>query len=259
MRCAGRSRPRPCGRLWCAPGNAGIAEVAECVAIGAEDMPALVAFARDNAVDLMVVGPEAPLTLGLADACAAAGIKVFGPTPGRRRAGGQQDLHQAGRRCRRRADRRLGALHRCRRRPRPCPRAGRPDRGQGGWAGRRQGRGGRHDGGRGRGRHRRDHGGRAPWRRRRRGGDRGMPGRPGGLVLRPVRRRDRAAARRRAGPQARRRWRHRPEHRRHGRLFPAAGLHRCAARRGHGPHHPPDPGRDGRAAARPSAACCSPG
>jgi phosphoribosylamine--glycine ligase len=66
--------------LWCAPGNAGIAEVAECVPIRAEDIPALVAFARDQAVDLVVVGPEAPLTLGLSDACAAAGIKCFGPS-----------------------------------------------------------------------------------------------------------------------------------------------------------------------------------
>jgi phosphoribosylamine--glycine ligase len=67
-------------QLWCAPGNAGIAEVAECVPVGAEDIPALVGFARDQAVDLVVVGPEAPLTLGLADACAAAGIKCFGPS-----------------------------------------------------------------------------------------------------------------------------------------------------------------------------------
>ena len=67
-------------KLWCAPGNAGIAEVAECVAIGAEDIPALIAFAKANAVDLVVAGPEAPLTLGLADACAAAGIRCFGPS-----------------------------------------------------------------------------------------------------------------------------------------------------------------------------------
>ncbi|TCZ66217.1 phosphoribosylamine--glycine ligase [Roseicella aquatilis] len=67
-------------KLWCAPGNAGIAAVAECVAIPAEDVPALVAFARDNAVDLVVAGPEAPLTLGLADACAAAGLRCFGPS-----------------------------------------------------------------------------------------------------------------------------------------------------------------------------------
>ncbi len=67
-------------RLWCAPGNAGIADVAECVAIGAEDVARLVAFAQDNAVDLVVVGPEAPLVLGLADRLKEAGIKVFGPS-----------------------------------------------------------------------------------------------------------------------------------------------------------------------------------
>lgn len=67
-------------KLWCAPGNPGIAEVAECVAIGAEDIPALVAFAQANRVDLVVAGPEAPLTLGLADACAAAGLRCFGPS-----------------------------------------------------------------------------------------------------------------------------------------------------------------------------------
>jgi phosphoribosylamine--glycine ligase len=67
-------------RLWCAPGNPGIAEVAECVAIGATDIAALVAFAAAEKVELVVAGPEAPLTLGLADACAAAGIRCFGPS-----------------------------------------------------------------------------------------------------------------------------------------------------------------------------------
>jgi phosphoribosylamine--glycine ligase len=67
-------------KLWCAPGNPGIAEVAECVPIPATDIPALVAFARGNALDLVVAGPEAPLTLGLADALAAAGIACFGPS-----------------------------------------------------------------------------------------------------------------------------------------------------------------------------------
>jgi phosphoribosylamine--glycine ligase len=67
-------------QLWCAPGNPGIAEVAECVAIRATDIAALVAFARDNKADLVVVGPEAPLTLGLADACEAVGIRCFGPS-----------------------------------------------------------------------------------------------------------------------------------------------------------------------------------
>jgi phosphoribosylamine--glycine ligase len=67
-------------KLWCAPGNPGIAAVADCIAIGAEDIPALVAFARDQAVDLVVAGPEAPLTLGLADSLGAAGIPCFGPS-----------------------------------------------------------------------------------------------------------------------------------------------------------------------------------
>ncbi|MBR0643845.1 phosphoribosylamine--glycine ligase [Plastoroseomonas hellenica] len=67
-------------KLFCAPGNAGIAALAECVAIGAEDITALVAFARAQAIDLVVAGPEAPLTLGLADACAEAAIPCFGPT-----------------------------------------------------------------------------------------------------------------------------------------------------------------------------------
>lgn len=66
-------------KLWCAPGNAGIAEVAECVPIDALDIEGLVAFGRDNGVDLVVGGGEAPLTLGLADACAAAGLRCFGP------------------------------------------------------------------------------------------------------------------------------------------------------------------------------------
>jgi phosphoribosylamine--glycine ligase len=66
-------------KLWCAPGNAGIAEVAECVPIAAEDIAAIVAFASEQMVDLVVVGPEAPLTLGLADLCEAAGLRCFGP------------------------------------------------------------------------------------------------------------------------------------------------------------------------------------
>ena len=68
-----------CNKLWCAPGNAGIAEEAECVAIGADDVDALVTFAKDNAVDLVVVGPEAALVAGLVDRLDEAGIKAFGP------------------------------------------------------------------------------------------------------------------------------------------------------------------------------------
>ena len=78
--CWALSRSPLLTRLWCAPGNAGIAEVAECVPLGAEDIPALVGFAHEHGVDLVVAGPEAPLTLGLADACAAAGLRCFGPS-----------------------------------------------------------------------------------------------------------------------------------------------------------------------------------
>ena len=67
-------------RLYAAPGNPGIAEVAELVALDPADHDAVVAFCRAEAIDLVVVGPEAPLVAGLADALAAAGIKVFGPS-----------------------------------------------------------------------------------------------------------------------------------------------------------------------------------
>ena len=73
-----------CDQLYCAPGNAGIAREATCVPIGAEDVDALVAFAREEAIDFVVVGPEAPLVLGLADRLNEAGIKVFGPSAARR-------------------------------------------------------------------------------------------------------------------------------------------------------------------------------
>lgn len=65
-------------KLWCAPGNAGIADSAECIAISDSDIDGLVKFAKDNKVDLVVVGPEAPLVAGLVDALDAAGIKSFG-------------------------------------------------------------------------------------------------------------------------------------------------------------------------------------
>ena len=67
-------------RLFCAPGNAGIAQVAECVDVDAGDILNLRKFARQNAVELTVVGPEAPLTRGIVDAFRMADLKVFGPT-----------------------------------------------------------------------------------------------------------------------------------------------------------------------------------
>jgi phosphoribosylamine--glycine ligase len=67
--------------LLCAPGNAGIAADAECLPeIGADDVEAIVAVARERAVDLVAVGPEAPLVAGLVDALEAAGIAAFGPS-----------------------------------------------------------------------------------------------------------------------------------------------------------------------------------
>src|SRR3954451_25466028 len=67
-------------RLWCAPGNAGIAETAELVRLAPADHAAGAAFCRQNAVDLVVVGPEAPLCAGIVDDLEAAGIKAFGPS-----------------------------------------------------------------------------------------------------------------------------------------------------------------------------------
>jgi phosphoribosylamine--glycine ligase len=66
-------------KLWCAPGNPGIATIAETVPISVLDLPALVGFARAHTVDLVVPGPEAPLVAGLADALAEAGIPCAGP------------------------------------------------------------------------------------------------------------------------------------------------------------------------------------
>src|SRR4051812_5104934 len=67
-------------KLWCAPGNAGIAREAECVALDIADHAAVIEFCRTNAVDFAVVGPETPLVAGLVDDLAVAGIKAFGPT-----------------------------------------------------------------------------------------------------------------------------------------------------------------------------------
>jgi len=67
-------------KLWCAPGNAGIAKEAECVALDIADHRAVIDFCRGNAVEFVVVGPETPLVAGIVDDLAAAGIKAFGPS-----------------------------------------------------------------------------------------------------------------------------------------------------------------------------------
>src|ERR1043165_8860817 len=74
-------------RMWCAPGNAGIAEerlaangaTVECVAIGAEDLQALLGFAKEQKVDLTAVGPDNPLALGIVDLFQANGLRIWGP------------------------------------------------------------------------------------------------------------------------------------------------------------------------------------
>ena len=65
--------------LWCAPGNAGMAEIATCVPLKATDVAGIVAWCETNRPDLVVVGPEAPLCAGLVDALEKAGVKAFGP------------------------------------------------------------------------------------------------------------------------------------------------------------------------------------
>jgi phosphoribosylamine--glycine ligase len=67
-------------KLWCAPGNAGIARDAECVPIDIADHPAVIDFCRRNSVDFVVVGPDAAIAAGVVDDLNAAGFKAFGPT-----------------------------------------------------------------------------------------------------------------------------------------------------------------------------------
>ncbi|PLX82204.1 MAG: phosphoribosylamine--glycine ligase [Desulfuromonas sp.] len=66
-------------KVYCAPGNPGIAELAECVGVAADDIDGLLALAQREGVDLTVVGPEVPLTLGVVDRFQEAGLEIFGP------------------------------------------------------------------------------------------------------------------------------------------------------------------------------------
>jgi phosphoribosylamine--glycine ligase len=71
---------RHCDHLFCAPGNAGIARLATCVPVKADDIQALVSFAHDKRIELTVVGPEAPLAAGIVDRFQQEALPVFGPT-----------------------------------------------------------------------------------------------------------------------------------------------------------------------------------
>jgi phosphoribosylamine--glycine ligase len=74
------SRSPQVEKIYCAPGNAGIARQAENMKIGVEDVEALLSFAKTNAIDLTVVGPEASLAVGIVDRFQQEGLKIFGPT-----------------------------------------------------------------------------------------------------------------------------------------------------------------------------------
>ena len=67
-------------KIYCAPGNGGMAQLAELVNIGAEDIDALLSFAKENKIDLTIIGPEVPLVEGAVDRFEQAGLRVFGPT-----------------------------------------------------------------------------------------------------------------------------------------------------------------------------------
>ena len=66
-------------KIYCAPGNAGISSVAECIDIGDSDIENLLKFAKENQIDLTIVGPEIPLVAGIVDAFEKEGLKIFGP------------------------------------------------------------------------------------------------------------------------------------------------------------------------------------
>lgn len=82
-------------RLYCAPGNAGIGQIAEIVALDVANHDAVIAFCKSKAIDLVVIGPEAPLVAGLVDDLKAAGIRAFGPTKAAARLEGSKAFTKA--------------------------------------------------------------------------------------------------------------------------------------------------------------------
>lgn len=74
------SKSEKISKIYCAPGNAGIGQIAECVPVSVSDVDALLEFAKDNDIDLTIVGPEASLALGIVDRFRDAGLRIFGPT-----------------------------------------------------------------------------------------------------------------------------------------------------------------------------------
>jgi phosphoribosylamine--glycine ligase len=88
-----------CDRLIVAPGNAGIAQIAECANFDINDGPSVVQFATDHSVDFVIIGPEAPLAAGVGDSLRAAGILTFGPSQEAAKLGSVQSLYQRAMRC----------------------------------------------------------------------------------------------------------------------------------------------------------------
>ncbi len=127
-------------RLYVAPGNPGCAEAATLVRLDLSDSPAIVSFCKANAIDLVIVGPEAPLVAGIADNLAAAGVACFGPSRAAAQLEGSKGFTKDF--CRE-----FGVptgayrqIRRARRRARLCSRARGADRRKGGRTGGRQGR-----------------------------------------------------------------------------------------------------------------------
>ena len=77
--CMSVAKSKRVDKIYCAPGNAGIGQIAECVPIGAMEFDKLVAFAKDHAIDFTIIGMDDPLVGGIVDAFEAEGLKVFGP------------------------------------------------------------------------------------------------------------------------------------------------------------------------------------
>jgi len=76
------SREARAREIYCVPGNGGIARIARCSPMGAEDLEGLVRFAKDNQIDLTIVGPELPLAMGIVDRFREEGLRIFGPSKG---------------------------------------------------------------------------------------------------------------------------------------------------------------------------------
>ena len=210
-------------KLFCAPGNAGYCHPGKVRdQLDVADHAAVTRFCAENGIGLVAVGPEVPLVAGLADDLDTAGIKVFGPSKAAAQLEGSKGFTKD--LC---AEFSIptaayGRFKDAASAKAYLRRADTSHRREGGRSRRRQGRDRRDDARGSRGGHRRLL--RRRVRRGRRGsGDRGIPRRRGSELLRARATATRAAAGDCAGPQARRRWRHRPQHRRHGRLLACAG------------------------------------